>query len=192
MRTSTRPPSFSAVASSAFETSDLNEVIREVVELMEPRAAEIGVDLRLVADESLPRISIDPEGIHRAVLNIVSNALDATAEKEGGRVEVRTKYDPQQSVACVQVLDNGVGISLEELPQLFALFSSTKGARGTGIGLPVSEKIVREHRGRIIVRSQPGEGTEFTVELPAHANHATPRERLTQDGSRSPLPPGEG
>jgi len=164
---------FSKEREPAFETCDLNHVVSEVVELMEPRAGEIAVKLEFVADETLPKIAIDPEGIHRAVLNIVSNALDATEQKEGGRVEVRTQFDPAQAAVQVRVLDNGVGIPAEELSQIFALFSSTKGARGTGIGLPVSDKIVAEHGGRIRVRSQPGEGTEFIIELPARSDSPT-------------------
>lgn len=164
---------FSKEREPAFETCDLNQVVSEVVELMDPRAVEIAVKLEFIADESLPKIAIDPEGIHRAVLNIVSNALDATEQKEGGRVQVRTKFDPAQAVARVHVLDNGIGIPPEELSQMFTLFRSTKGARGTGIGLPVCDKIVGEHGGRIRVQSQPGEGTEFVIELPARTDSPT-------------------
>jgi len=155
------------------EPCDLNEIVREAVELMEQRATEIGVQLQFVPDELMPKISIDPEGIHRAVLNIVSNALDATEEKQDGRVQVQTQFDSAQSLASVIVQDNGIGISPEELNQLFTLFRSTKGARGTGIGLPVSDKIVREHGGQIRVRSQPGEGTEFILELPSRTEQNT-------------------
>ncbi len=157
---------FSKEREPAIESADLNEVVSEVVELMEQRAAEIGVKLELVKDAAMPKMSIDPEGIHRAVLNIVANALDATDGNEAGRVQVRTRFDAAKSVACVHVADNGVGIPPEDLGQIFALFASTKGARGTGIGLPVSEKIIKEHGGRIDVHSRSGEGTEFVIELP--------------------------
>jgi signal transduction histidine kinase/pSer/pThr/pTyr-binding forkhead associated (FHA) protein len=164
---------FSKEREPAFENCDLNEVVREVVELMEPRANEISVKLQFVADESFPPVAIDPEGIHRAVLNIVTNALDATEQKEGGTVEVRTQYDSTRSAARICVRDNGVGIPREEMSQLFTLFRSSKGARGTGIGLPVSDKIVREHGGEIRVESQPGEGTEFVIELPVRTDSPT-------------------
>jgi signal transduction histidine kinase len=121
----------------------------------------------LALDPAVPKIAIDPEGIHRAVLNIVANALDATEHKEGGRVQVRTEFDAAAACARVHVEDNGTGIPTEELGQIFALFASTKGARGTGIGLPVSEKIIKEHGGTIQVRSQAGTGTEFIIDLPA-------------------------
>ena len=62
--------------------------------------------------------------------------------------------------------DNGVGIDEAEIDSIFQVFASTKGSRGTGLGLPVSQKIVREHGGRIVVTSQPGQGSKFTIELP--------------------------
>jgi signal transduction histidine kinase/pSer/pThr/pTyr-binding forkhead associated (FHA) protein len=164
---------FSKEREPAFETCDLNGVVKEVVELLEQRASEISVKLQFVADESFPPIAIDPEGIHRAVLNIVTNALDATEQKEGGTVEVRTQFDPANAAARISVRDNGVGIPREEMAQLFTLFRSSKGARGTGIGLPVSDKIVREHGGEIRVVSQPGEGTEFVIELPVRTDSPT-------------------
>ena len=164
------------------EDADLNEVVDEVVELMRPRAEELGVELSFVRDQSLPRIAMDPEGIHRAVLNVVANALDATEQTEGGRVDVTTRFDSTSDRASVQVRDNGVGIAPEQLPGLFTLFSSTKGAAGTGIGLAVSEKIVREHGGNIQVESQAGVGSEFTIELPK-------RRRSTSDPGTAMHPP---
>jgi signal transduction histidine kinase len=65
------------------------------------------------------------------------------------------------------VRDNGVGIDEAEIPSIFQLFASTKGSRGTGLGLPVSQKIIREHGGKISVTSHPGAGSTFVIELPA-------------------------
>jgi signal transduction histidine kinase len=109
---------------------------------------------------------IDPDGIHRAVLNIVTNAIDASEGLETAKVTVTTEWDPQASVARVSVTDNGVGIEESEIESIFQVFASTKGSRGTGLGLPVSQKIVREHGGKIVVTSAPGRGSTFTVELP--------------------------
>jgi two-component system NtrC family sensor kinase len=66
----------------------------------------------------------------------------------------------------VTITDNGEGIPPEEIDSIFEIFASTKGSRGTGLGLPVSLKIVREHGGKIVVASEPGHGSTFTVELP--------------------------
>jgi len=153
----------------AFELVDLNGVVHEVVELMEQRAAEVGVALELSTCAQAPKIAIDPEGIHRALLNIVTNAIDATENRDSGRVQVRVVFDPVKPVVQLHIEDNGSGIAPDELPQIFALFASSKGARGTGIGLPVSDKIIKEHGGSIRVQSAPGEGTRFIVELPLRA-----------------------
>jgi signal transduction histidine kinase len=74
---------------------------------------------------------------------------------------------PDENVVRVVVQDNGSGIAPEELERIFALFVSHKGGRGTGLGLPVSLKILKEHGGTIHVDSTPGEGSKFTLELPA-------------------------
>ncbi len=160
--------------------ADLNEVVGDVVELMQARAEELGVELAWRADPSLPTLTFDPEGIHRAVLNVVTNALDACEQRDNGRVDVSVTYVPEQSLAQVAVEDNGPGIPPEDLENIFTVFVSGKGNRGTGLGLPVSEKIMREHGGRIVVTSTPGEGTRFTLELPAVV--AAPSLDATQPG----------
>jgi len=112
----------------------------------------------------------DAEAIHRAVLNVVTNAIDAAGEAPGpGRVEISTEYASDHSVVRVAVRDNGPGIAPDQVSSLFSPFVSTKKSRGTGLGLPVSEKILKEHGGRIVVQSDPGQGACFTLELPAVA-----------------------
>jgi signal transduction histidine kinase len=82
-------------------------------------------------------------------------------------VVVRTEYSAEKSTVWITVEDNGPGIPVEEMDQLFSPFVSTKKSRGTGLGLPVSQKIIQEHGGRILVHSDPGSGSRFTLELPA-------------------------
>jgi signal transduction histidine kinase len=159
--------SFSKDREPAFEPADLNETVADVVELMQSRARELGVALESRPAAGLPEVRIDPEGVHRAVLNIVTNALDAAEHAPGGgRVVVATGLDEPAGIAWVSVADNGVGIPEDELPNLFQVFASTKGTRGTGLGLPVSKKVVQEHGGRIVVESTLGAGSTFRVELP--------------------------
>lgn len=167
--------------------SNMNEVAADVVELMTSRAKEKQVELRFAPAERLPTLTFDPEGMHRAILNVVTNAIDAcdAAANQGaeeksddethleppprrpGLVEVRVAYDAAAGLVSVTVSDNGAGISAEEIDQIFSLFVSHKGGRGTGLGLPVSQKIVKEHGGRIAVASRVGEGSRFTLEIPA-------------------------
>ena len=158
--------SFSKDREPALEPADLNETVGEVIELMQARAAELGVKLAWQPGRDIPRVTIDPEGIHRAVLNIVTNAIDACEGAENAQVVVKTEWDASTSTARVAVSDNGVGIDEEDIPSIFQLFASSKGSRGTGLGLPVSQKIVREHGGKIVVTSRPGHGATFLIELP--------------------------
>ncbi len=176
--------SYSKEREPTVEPTDLNEVVREVVELLAPRAAEIQAKLEARLEPNLPPCPADAEGIHRALLNIVGNALDAVAEVEGPRVVVTTARE-DDAWFRIQVRDNGAGIPAEKLADIFRPFVSTKGARGTGLGLAVSRKILREHGGDVLVQSQPGQGSLFTLRLPA-------RSPLTgeSNGTRTvPVPP---
>ncbi len=147
--------------------SDLNQVVGDVVELMQSRAQEAGVALVQQRQPDLPTMAFDPEGIHRAVLNLVTNAIDACEESENGRVEVETHYDRDQEMLRVEVRDNGVGLDPDQRKRIFQVFVSGKGNRGTGLGLAVSQKILQEHGGEITVDSQPGQGSRFTLHWPA-------------------------
>ena len=158
--------SYSKDREPALEMADLNEVVGDVIELMQSRAADLGVQLVWKPIAALPPISIDTDGIHRAVLNIVTNAIDASEDIENGTVRVSTGLSPDGSMAQIVVSDNGVGIAPGEVEGIFQVFASTKGSRGTGLGLPVSQKIVREHGGSITIHSEVGKGSTFTIELP--------------------------
>jgi signal transduction histidine kinase len=148
--------------------ANINRVVRDVVELMHARAAEFNVELRWEPGQPMPDMIFDPESIHRAVLNVITNAIDAASENEqAGCVTVRSEYAEEQAVGRIIVQDNGPGIPPEQRDQLFSPFVSTKKGRGTGLGLPVSQKILSEHDGRILVDSQTGKGSRFTLELPA-------------------------
>jgi signal transduction histidine kinase len=145
----------------------MNRVVGDVVELMQSRAADLGVQLEWHPAAEMPTLTFDDEGIHRAVLNIVTNALDACCKQEAGRVRISTEHSAADGQVRVIVEDNGEGIPQEDIEQIFALFVSRKKSRGTGLGLPVSQKIANEHGGRIQVDSTPGEGSRFTLILPA-------------------------
>jgi signal transduction histidine kinase len=165
--------SYSKEREPAIEQVDLNVLAADVVELVEPRARERGVTLELAAADGLPPWPADREGIHRALLNILGNALDAVEEAEAPRVRVRAVREDDGTWVRLEVEDNGSGIAPEKLAEIFRPFVSTKGARGTGLGLAVSRKILREHGGDIVVTSEVGKGSVFALRLPWRVSQAT-------------------
>ena len=134
---------------------------------MKARAEELKVALRFEPDTTIPALTFDAEGIHRAVLNITTNALDACVERDDGLVTVSTHQLIDDGLVQIVIDDNGAGIPAEDVPQIFNPFFSSKGSRGTGLGLAVSQKILKEHGGRILVESRPAQGSRFTLEFPA-------------------------
>lgn len=158
--------SFSKDRVPSLQLADLNKVIGEVSQLAAARAAECGVAIEFRKGDDIPTSLFDAEGIHRAVLNIVSNAIDAVDGTENGAVVVQTGYDKSADMLLVAVSDNGPGIPEDQRNAIFNVFESSKGARGTGIGLPVSRKILREHGGRVRVEGGPGQGTRFVLSWP--------------------------
>jgi signal transduction histidine kinase len=178
--------SYSKERIPAVEPTDLNEAVGEVVELMAGRAQELNVKLETSLAADLPQLSVDPEGLHRAILNIVTNAIDAVEGKEGGQVTIGTRL-AEEGWARVVVLDNGAGIGPEKLADIFKPFVSTKGAKGTGLGLAVSRKILREHGGDIVVQSHAGVGSKFTLRLPIKS----PLQDPNQTSADAPIMPPE-
>jgi signal transduction histidine kinase len=158
--------SYSKEREPAIEDTDLNQIVRDVLELLDGRFKELGVKLETRLDDPLPTVQADPEGLHRALLNLVSNALEAVEERENPLVAVGTSLDPVEGWVRIQVIDNGVGISPQMVADIFKPFVSTKGSKGTGLGLAVSRKILREHGGDILARSQLGKGSKFILRLP--------------------------
>ena len=159
--------------------ANLNEVASEVIELMTSRAQELSVELVWQPASDMPSLMFDPEAIHRAILNIVTNAIDACDESEQGRVTVATRYDDDAKVAQITIEDNGAGIAPDDLEAIFTVFVSRKGGRGTGLGLPVTRKIFEEHGGQVRVESTIGQGSRFTLELPATPADAENNQRMT-------------
>jgi signal transduction histidine kinase len=153
--------------------SDLNETIGDVVELMKTRAAEAHVELAWQPRGDLPRFQFDPDLLHRAILNVVTNAIDACEKRDAARVEISVDWAADDRFVRIVVADNGGGIDPDDLQRIFSVFESKKGSRGTGLGLPVSQKIMREHGGNIRVESTPNLGSRFYLELPALQSSVT-------------------
>lgn len=145
--------------------ADINRICTDIADLLSGKAGDKGVALTLDLDGSLADILLDGKEIYRCILNLASNAVDA-CDGESGRVILATRGNPADGAVEIAVTDNGCGISAENQKKLFTVFFSTKGSKGTGLGLAVTEKIIGEHGGSIRVASTPGAGTTFTVILP--------------------------
>jgi signal transduction histidine kinase len=184
--------SFSKEREPAVEPTDLNALVRDVVELAQPRAQELGVKLDCNLEHRIPVVAVDPEGIHRALLNVVGNALDAVAERKKGHVTVGSRRDSEEGWVRLVVLDNGVGIPPQKINDIFKPFFSSKGARGTGLGLAVSRKILHEHGGDILVRSQPGKGSKFVLRLPVRNPAQNPGTDTTWQAIKLPAEGQQG
>jgi signal transduction histidine kinase/pSer/pThr/pTyr-binding forkhead associated (FHA) protein len=165
--------SFSKEREPAIAEIDLNALVHDVAEVVAGRATEKNVTVRLDLDPSLPKCPADYDGIHRSLLNLVSNALDAVEEVDAPAIVLATGLEPDGGWLRVEVKDNGSGIAADQVDEIFRPFVSSKGARGTGLGLAVSRKTIREHGGDIVVRSQVGRGSLFIVRLPLRASGAS-------------------
>ncbi len=150
----------------AFERVDLGDVAREVIDLTRPRweleAQSRGVRYEFSVDGVAPPVAGRPEELREVLTNLVTNAVDAMPD--GGRCTVRLGAEPEWAV--VSVRDTGVGMEEDMRRRVFEPFFTSKGPRGTGLGLAVSWGIVTRHGGTIEVDSVPGEGSTFIVRLP--------------------------
>jgi signal transduction histidine kinase len=136
---------------------------------MESKAKDSGIEIVMDVDSNIGEVYLDPKGIHRCLLNLVSNAIDACMydEKVGKDYVVRVAAGlGSDGVLTLQVSDNGCGMDEEVRKKMFTSFFSTKGSKGTGLGLLVTQKIVQLHGGAITVDVKSGKGSIFTIWLP--------------------------
>jgi two-component system, NtrC family, sensor kinase len=159
--------SYSKPREPQLEMVNPKKLIEECLELIAAPASEKGAMALSDVDPDHPAVPMDYAGMHQVMMNLLSNAVDAVQPGEG-LVRIECRYDSENRQSVIEVVDNGVGITPALMKHIFELFHSTKGNRGTGIGLAVARKIVEEHEGSISVRSTPGQGTTFTIRLPVY------------------------
>ena len=169
---------------------DMNQVVGEVVELMQSRADELDVALDWQPGEDIPDACFRSRGhASRRAEHRHQRHRRLRGDAPTAQVDDRhASTAPTKRLARIIVEDNGAGIAAEDLDKIFTLFVSDKGSRGTGLGLPVSQKILSEHGGQIHVESTPGAGSRFTLELPAITAPAeAPAVKETADGVERPV-----
>ena len=144
--------------------TDINETLQRSIELVQHEILARGVQLSLEPDPRLSPMLASNDHLQSVWLNLLLNAIDAL-DKTPGQIKVSTRR--VSSEAYIIFKDNGKGISREQLTKIFEPFYTTKApGRGTGLGLSVCNRIVKQHGGQIRVESKIGEGSKFTVILP--------------------------
>jgi len=158
---------FSRRTRSVIEKVDLNSFLEEVVELMEREARSSGIKFHTDLDENLKPVLSDPSQLQQVFLNIITNAIDAHDGKPYGTVRITTRADDEHQQVHIVFADTGSGIPKEILSKIFDPFFTTKiVGKGTGLGLSICYSIMQRLGGSISVKSQVGQGTEFTLNVP--------------------------
>ncbi|MFW5643339.1 MAG: two-component system sensor histidine kinase NtrB [Alkalispirochaeta sp.] len=146
---------------TALEDHDLNELVDDMLTFVQYELEQAGVELIRELDPELPHLQLDPKYFKQAILNIIKNAISAMPK--GGMLRVSTQKRGDQ--ALLRLSDNGIGMSEEVRDKIFEPYFTTRDF-GSGIGLTLVYKVVKEHMGDISVISKEGHGTTFTITLP--------------------------
>ncbi len=144
------------------EPSNINVPIREALDFYRPLATENGIEILEFLASDLPIVQLDRQSFHRALLNLILNAIQAMPH--GGELVVRTRS--LGNLVALDLIDTGTGIDEKTQPHLFEAFHSTKRG-GSGLGLPMTRKVVEAHGGKIYVQTAPDHGTQFTLTFPS-------------------------
>ena len=155
---------FSKMPQPHFQPVDLNAAMQDVARLFKAQMSSgehKSIDCKLELGRDVGPVAADPELLHRALSNLVLNAMDAMPQ--GGTLTLRTRQDTDRVFA--EISDTGTGLTPEECERLFTPYYTSK-SHGTGLGLAIVQSVVTDHGGKISVRSQAGGGTTFVIELP--------------------------
>ena len=142
---------------------DLNEVARDVIQLLSPEISTRSIETKLELDTSPVQGMLDEPSIRATTLNLVLNAVQAMPA--GGHLTISTRN--RGNKLWMVISDTGSGMSADQIRKIFEPFSTTK-SRGLGLGMPYAQKVIQQHGGQIVVESQPGKGTDVRIELPAN------------------------
>jgi signal transduction histidine kinase len=171
---------FGRPKNAEFALIDMKQIIYKTLDLVQSHAAKNHVDTVTQIDDRLSAIRADPQQLQQVLLNLCLNAVDAMPK--GGKLTVGIAADNARQMT-ITVADTGIGIDAEVLPRIFQPFFTSKKRRGLGLGLPICDRIVKSHSGRIEVSSELGRGTVFTIYLPMKLQGDEARPTSAEDRS---------
>ncbi|HZC22112.1 MAG TPA: ATP-binding protein, partial [Candidatus Binatia bacterium] len=177
---------FSKMPQPLWQSVQINDVVQGVAQLFQAQFEAPGraaISCRLELDNNLNPIAADPDLLHRALSNLVLNAMDAMPS--GGTLTLRT--GATDGKVAVEVADTGSGLTREECERIFTPYYTSK-QHGTGLGLAIVQSVVTDHGGKISVRSEPGSGTAFTIELPRNLESLAAAGKLHGDDYAAKIP----
>jgi len=150
------------------EFMNIHEAIADVLVLNQHQTRLDGLIIEKDYDPTLPRLLMDEKKIKQVLINLLMNARHATGGR--GTIRISTRHEPESGQVAIRIADSGCGIHKKNLSRIFDPFFTTKPTgEGTGLGLAVSYGIIKNHGGDILVSSEPGQGSEFTIVLPVAA-----------------------
>ncbi len=158
--------SFSKGRLPELKMTDPNQLVKEISDLYKDIAGQSGIELKPVLSPKIKKAPLDADAIHTCLTNLVSNAIDACQMGKQKGTEVVVSVRDEKSTLIFEVTDNGAGMDYDIKKKIFTTFFTTKGGQGTGLGLLTSRKLVQEHGGRIVVKSQKNKGSLFRLEFP--------------------------
>lgn len=150
------------------EELNIGELVKETMEIIGPKASELGVQTESEVAPACEQVTADRNGLRAMLINLLENSLDACrVDTKDGERRVKLRVSPDDDEVLFEIKDNGIGMDRETRDKAFSLFYSSKGTEGTGLGLFIADKIARSHGGMIEIESEPGQGTSFVVHIPA-------------------------
>jgi signal transduction histidine kinase len=150
-----------------WERIDVLSFADEVASIVEPQALSHNIDFIRNFDNSAGDFEVDAGVVSSALVNIIENAIDACIN-DHSKKKHQIVFDVKAEKDCIrfEVSDNGIGMDQDTLENIFTLFFSSKGHKGTGLGLFISNQIIQQHGGSIKVESTPGQGSHFNIRMP--------------------------
>src|SRR5580765_2362422 len=169
--------------------TDVKQAIDKTMNMVANRLYKQKIETRAMIADDLPLIPADPQQLEQVLINLFLNAIDAMPK--GGKLDVEAALKPTREntpSVVITVIDSGSGIDQEDLAKIFQPFFSAKKGKGIGLGLPISERIIKNHGGTIAVESTPGKGTTFKIHLPLEQKLA---EGVNMNNGRDPTEESE-